>query len=122
MLREVARDQFEASSPQDVRAEIVRVLDSGGWAFAQDHQFETAGESGDAGESGGPGRAAVVDFWLPVGGEGAGLGIVLSQSILNDEEALRVAAQGEAASAAANGPSFVVLVVNGYLAETSRRL
>ncbi|MFJ9917790.1 hypothetical protein ACIRSF_00670 [Streptomyces rubiginosohelvolus] len=118
MIREVARDQFEASSPQDVRAEIVRVLDSGGWAFELNHRFETAGESGDSGSSGGPREpGTAVDFWLPVGGEGAGLGIVLSQSILNDEEALRVAAQGEAASAAASGPSFVVLVVNGYLAE-----
>ncbi|MFD4237476.1 hypothetical protein [Streptomyces sp. NPDC058542] len=118
MIREVARDQFEASSPQDVRAEIVRVLDSGGWAFELNHRFETAGESGDSGSSGGPREpGAAVDFWLPVGGEGAGLGIVLSQSILNDEEALRVAGQGEAASAAASGPSFVVLVVNGYLAE-----
>ncbi|QNP61476.1 hypothetical protein [Streptomyces genisteinicus] len=116
MVREVARDQFEASSPQDVRAEIVRVLDSGGWAFEQDHRFGTADETGDL-EVPGRARAGRVDFWLPVGGEGAGLGIVLSQSVLNDEEALRVAAQGAEAAAAANGPSFVVLVVNGYLAE-----
>ncbi|KES09080.1 hypothetical protein BU52_03250 [Streptomyces toyocaensis] len=103
MIREVARDQFEVSSPQDVRAEIVRVLDSGGWAFEPDHRL---------GEDDG----TQVTFWLPVGDNGTGLGVVVTQSILNEEEALRVAQQGEQVLAATTASSFVVLVVNGYLA------
>ncbi|ROO88908.1 hypothetical protein EDD29_6593 [Actinocorallia herbida] len=100
MVREVARDQFELTTGDDVRAETARVLDLAGFAFETGHRFPDGGRA---------------DFWIPVG-ESGGCAILISDSVLQpgDVRALREAAVDLRAG---RQDTAVLLVVNGYLAE-----
>lgn len=103
MVREVAREQFEISAPDDVRADISRVFDGNGWDYARNRKL-------------GEDEATLVDFWLPVGEENAGCAVLISQSMLHEADAESLLLRREAVKAATGQPSFCVLVVNGYLA------
>ncbi|MFG2000880.1 hypothetical protein ACGFNU_17215 [Spirillospora sp. NPDC048911] len=96
MIREAAREQFELTSRDDVRAEIARVLDRGGWLFEADHVTD------------GNVRA---DFWVPHGD--GGCAILITDSVLTRPEANVLA---ERARRLGSVPGRgVLLVVNGYL-------
>ncbi|RUP68117.1 hypothetical protein SSPNP10_11845 [Streptomyces sp. NP10] len=103
MVREVARQQFEVTTPDDVRADIARILDSNGWAFEQSKSI-TGGDN------------LTADYWIPVGTEGAGCIIQITQSILNDKEAERLTSAVQRVQLDGNKIS-TLLVINGYLAE-----
>jgi Cdc6-like AAA superfamily ATPase len=104
MLREVAREQFELSSPADVENAVIRVIDSHGWRLERD---KTVADG------------VPLDFWLPIGGDGAACAVLLSRSILRDEEAEQLQKKGVALAAAV--PTILtLLVVNGHVAEKLR--
>ncbi|GAA2610438.1 hypothetical protein SMC26_24560 [Actinomadura fulvescens] len=100
MIREAAREQFELTSRDDVRAEVTRVLDRGGWLF-------------EAGHVSGDGVRA--DFWVPQGDGGAGCAILITDSVLTRPEANVLAERARRLRAGAG--RGVLLVVNGYLAD-----
>jgi hypothetical protein len=98
MVRQVAREA-DFGSPREVRAEIRRVLVADGWPYVRDHPVGPEGQR--------------VDYWVPVGGTGAGCAVVLSEAVLNkpDAEAL-----SQRARAIHTLPvSETLLVVVGYL-------
>ncbi|MEV7146688.1 hypothetical protein AB0O05_09395 [Streptomyces sp. NPDC093084] len=103
MVREVARQQFEVSTPDDVRSDVARILDSNGWIFEQSKRLVKK-------------PSFVADYWVPVGEGGAGCAIQITQSVLHAPEADRLA---QAAKSFQQGKANVatVLIVNGYLAE-----
>ncbi|WP_327345017.1 hypothetical protein [Streptomyces europaeiscabiei] len=101
MVREVAREQFEISSPDDIRAEVTRLLDNNGWAFDSAKQL-----SADV----------IVDYWLPVGKTGNGCAIIITQSVLHEHEA-EVLKSSALAISSSSSEVAAFLIVNGYLAE-----
>ncbi|UZI31677.1 hypothetical protein [Streptomyces sp. VB1] len=103
MVREVARQQFEVTTPDDVRADIARILDSNGWVFEQAKLVVG-------------GADFIADYWIPVGNEGAGCIIQITQSILNKKEAERLIRAVKRVQLDGSNIS-TLLVVNGYLAE-----
>ncbi|MGW4757282.1 hypothetical protein [Streptomyces chartreusis] len=106
MLREVAREQFEISSPDDIRSEVTRLLDSSGWTFELGKQLSED-------------PPLVVDYWLPVGQAGSGCAVLITQSVLHEHEADLLVAAGQEMQA--SQPAIAaILVINGYLAETFR--
>ncbi|MFH9891339.1 hypothetical protein ACH4OQ_21530 [Streptomyces luteogriseus] len=108
MLREVAREQFEISSPDDVRSEITRVLDINGWEFELNKQLIQD-------------PTTVADYWLPVGQVGSGCAVIITQSVLHEHEAELLVSAGEA-MLSSDPAVAAVLVINGYLAESLRDL
>lgn len=106
MVREVARDQFEISSPDDIRSDITRILDSNGWAFESPKTLRDE-------------PRVTVDYWLPVGQSGSGCAIQITQSVLHEHEA-QVLVESAKSIESVNPNIFVILVVNGYLAEPLR--
>ncbi|WP_446039344.1 hypothetical protein [Streptomyces sp. SID1121] len=106
LLREVAREQFEISSPDDIRSEITRILDSNGW------NFEVAKEVAED-------PSVVVDYWLPVGQAGSGCAVIVTQSILHEHEAEVLVASGSV-MLVKEPPIAAILIINGYLAESLR--
>jgi type II secretory pathway predicted ATPase ExeA len=111
MIRETAREQFEVVTKEDVTIELAHVIDSNGWAFEQDKVFGKGEET------------THVDFWLPVGEDGSGCVVMITQSLLHPQEVAELVARlhlvndtVRASSAQAEG----LLVVNGYLAENLR--
>ncbi|WP_405886994.1 hypothetical protein OG739_20205 [Streptomyces longwoodensis] len=103
MVRQVAREQFEVSSPDDVRSEVARILDSNGWAFESPRQITDD-------------PLVVVDYWLPVGQNGGGCAILITQSVLHENEARELVLSARAIHSK-NSSIPMILVVNGYLAE-----
>ncbi|MGW3105274.1 hypothetical protein [Streptomyces sp. NPDC001100] len=102
MVREVARQQFEVSTPDDVRSDVARILDSNGWVFEQSKSLRKK-------------PAFVADYWVGVG-DHAGCAIQITQSVLHAPEADRLA--NAAKSLQREGANVAtVLIVNGYLAE-----
>ncbi|RKN15671.1 hypothetical protein D7147_24670 [Micromonospora musae] len=107
IVREVAREQFELVSQDDLRGDIVRVLNRNGWRF-ETNITVTTGKS-----------KRKVDYWIPVGD--GGCAILLTQSVLQKADATNLAAislgseKGQAPS-----PIKTLLVVNGYLSEEFR--
>ncbi|QXJ25551.1 hypothetical protein AGRA3207_007062 [Actinomadura graeca] len=103
MIREVAREQFELTSRDDVRAAIARVLDAGGWLFETDHA---------------PGgrRDARADFWVPEGEDGSGCAVLLSDSVLYEQQVDGLARRAEAIRGDDTARA-VLIVVNGHLAD-----
>ncbi|MEV5176115.1 hypothetical protein AB0L10_34650 [Streptomyces flaveolus] len=104
MVREVARQQFEVSTPDDVRFDVARILDSHGWVFEQSKRLIKEKPS------------FVADYWLPVGEEGAGCAVLITRSILHAPEAARLAQAAKSLHRAKTNVASV-LIVNGYLAE-----
>jgi Cdc6-like AAA superfamily ATPase len=103
MVREVARQQFEVSTPDDVLSDVARILDSNGLIFERSKRMSKK-------------PSFIADYWLPVGGEDAGCAIKITQSVLHAPEAERLA-QAAGAFQKGRGNVATVLIVNGYLAE-----
>jgi hypothetical protein len=107
MLREIAREQFESASTEDITAELTHLIEARGWLYEKD---KVLGSS----ESKQP-----VDYWLPVGEDGAGIAVFLSRSLLQEEEVQALATQAaKVAKKDTSGAAIeTVLVINGYLAD-----
>ncbi|MFE9094336.1 hypothetical protein [Streptomyces sp. NPDC007264] len=103
MVREVAREQFEVSTPDDVRSEVSRILDANGWVFEQAKRLVED-------------PAVTADYWLPVGQDGAGCAIMITRSVLHEPEAERLADSARRIRREKTNVE-AVLIVNGYLAE-----
>nr|WP_276515368.1 BREX system ATP-binding domain-containing protein [Actinomadura coerulea] len=104
MIREAARDQFQLATRDDVRAEIARVLDLGGWPF----EAQAAPK----------GTGVRADFWVVHGEDGGGCAVLIADSLLGPKDASALAAQVEKVKAGREDRA-ALLVVNGYLAETA---
>jgi hypothetical protein len=101
LVSKVARRGSPGGGAQRVRVEIGEILLQEGWP-AERHQV-----LGDP-----PG--VPVDFWIPVGGKGAGCAVVVTDSVLEKRQAAQLAAQLRAIRSSAQGRA-VLLVVVGYL-------
>ncbi|TMQ91030.1 hypothetical protein ETD83_32775 [Actinomadura soli] len=104
VIREVAREQFQLATQDDVRSEIARVLDLGGWLF----QAQAAPK----------GTKARADFWVVHGEDGGGCAVLIADSVLGQKDASVLAKQVEKVKDGREDRA-VLLVVNGYLAETA---
>lgn len=104
IVREVAREQFELVSMEELRSAVVRVLDRSGLTFEMEKSF-------------GSGRARVVsDFWVPA--SDSGCAIMLAQSVLQAADSDRLRKAGLLVRQPKTGaPRSILLVVNGYLSE-----
>lgn len=101
MVSKAAREQFEFLTADDMRAEVRRVLDIRGWPINQDHMPGQAHESR-------------IDYWVPVGSEEAGCAVLLTDSVLYDDDVNVLARRVQAVNAAVP-TARILLVVNGYL-------
>lgn len=108
LLREIAREQFELTSLEDVSLEITRTIESRGW------RYETAKAA--ASDTKGQSKA---DFWLPVGEAGAGIALVVTRSLLHEADIKPVETLSQRFKARSNAktPVEVLAVVNGYVAD-----
>lgn len=105
IVRESAKDQFELITSESIRSEVRRVLDLSGWAFQQDQALGRKGHR-------------KIDFWLPIGSDGAGCAVIVTSSILHAPDAKRLAELARAVVQAGRGAiRHTILVVNGHLAE-----
>jgi Cdc6-like AAA superfamily ATPase len=109
MLRQIARDQFESTRPEDVATETTQLLDARGLIHERGKIIKAKKEQ------------RRVDFWLPVGTEGSGIAIWITRSILQPTDVKEVT-QALAVLRESNPSSKAetVLIVNGYLAENLR--
>ncbi|GAB2960404.1 hypothetical protein GCM10027280_56540 [Micromonospora polyrhachis] len=73
MVRQVARDVYDAGNAQDAHADIRQVL------VAEGREYWTAHLLGDT-------RETEVDYWLPVGGPDRGCAVLLTESLLYDAD------------------------------------
>ncbi|GAB3139391.1 hypothetical protein GCM10027290_08500 [Micromonospora sonneratiae] len=73
MVRQVARDIYDAGNAQDAHADIRQVL------VAENREYWSAYLLGDA-------RNTQVDYWLPVGSPDRGCAVLLTESLLHDED------------------------------------
>lgn len=107
-IRQVARYRIPNGGAERARSDIEEILMEQGWP-ADRHRL-LGGESG-----------APVDFWIPAGGSGSGCAVLVSDSILEDEEARHLAGQ---AAAVVTGSSrrTAILVIGGYLPDRQRQL
>ncbi|MEU8337866.1 hypothetical protein [Micromonospora tulbaghiae] len=107
IVREVAREQFELVSQDDLRGDIVRVLTRNGWRFETSRALTTGKNKKRA------------DYWIPVGDGGCAL--FLTQSILQKADATNLTA-GSLKPENDQGSSSIktLLIVNGYLSEEFR--
>ncbi|MEY9887510.1 Cdc6-like AAA superfamily ATPase [Catenulispora sp. MAP5-51] len=103
MVREAAREQFELTSRDDVRAETARICDANGWQFIQDHSLDPSIPS--------------VDFWLPVGDDGNGVALTVSSSILYQREVEELQQRVQASVGGASQTRTLLLIVNGHIAD-----
>lgn len=101
-LREVAREQFESVPQKDAATEVARILDSNGWRFDRDKRLDDG---------------HVLDFWIPVGSEQAGLIVMLSRSVLHENESQDLIAPLVEWQDRRAELVLSILIVNGYLAE-----
>ncbi|MFC4018947.1 hypothetical protein ACFOW4_13480 [Micromonospora sp. GCM10011542] len=107
IVREVAREQFELVSQDDLRGDIVRVLNRNGWRFETNSAL-AFGKS-----------KKKVDYWIPVGH--GGCAIFLAQSILQKADvASLVPVLSRAEKDQSPLPIKTLLIVNGYLGEEFR--
>jgi Cdc6-like AAA superfamily ATPase len=72
MVRDVVRTQFNIAASKSVRREIRHTLDASGWDYLLDH---AAGRPSTS-----------VDYWVLIGDRGARCAIVLTDSVLNDDD------------------------------------
>jgi hypothetical protein len=114
MIREVARDQFEVSSIEDVHSEIARVISQRGWLFERGKVYNKKTRRKE--------QQVTCDFWLPLGNEGAGICIFLSRSVIQKADVQRLASDVALISENLKPRAKILslLVVNGYLAENLR--
>jgi hypothetical protein len=107
MLREIAREQFESTRTEDIDAELSRAIEARGWLVEKNKTFESDKSKQQ------------VDFWLPVGEEGAGIALWITRSILQEQEVQALAQRAAAVTQKDDTGIKVntVLVVNGHLAD-----
>jgi len=104
MLREVAREQFELASPEDIESALTRTIDSRGWRVERDIK-----------------RSGItVDFWLPVGEAGDGCAVLVSRSVLQAQEAEKLRDAAIALQGGRNDTVLAMLVVNGHVSDAVR--
>lgn len=110
MLREIARDQFESTKTEDVTAEISRLIEARGWLYEKGKVFGTKKSK------------RTVDFWLPIGEEGAGIALWVTRSVLQESDVSDLVKRiSTVASKDDSGVKVdTVLVINGYLADNLR--
>ena len=113
LVREIAKEQYETFTEDTVREELVRIFDRRGWQFEPNRHVEN-----DKRKKGG--RA---DFWLPsgTGDDPPGCAVILTASVLDQEEAKRLS--NRAKTLASADPSVSVFaVVNGRVADTAQEI
>jgi hypothetical protein len=105
MVRNVAREQFEATSTEEVEASIARLLDSRGWLYEEEKRVANKK------------RTERVDYWIPAagGGEG-GTAILLSGPLLDASVLRRLERRADVIRAStADSLVYILVVVNGFL-------
>jgi hypothetical protein len=106
LIRQVAKENYETSNREDVSRDLVSMFDRRGWLFERDKRLAKS-------------KGGVVDFWLPVGREGSGCAVVLTDSLLDESEGrqLGVRASQISGSGKAQNSIQVMAVVNGRISE-----
>ncbi len=106
LVREVAKEQYETSSADDVANDLVGIFDRHGWLFERQKALTKA-------------KGGRVEFWLPYGTDGAGSGVLITESILDDAEARRLVSRVKAIAKASpeENPIQVFVAVNGRVAD-----
>lgn len=102
MVRGVARAQFQTVTRDDLRSEVHRILDSGGWRFTADHRLGRMPQ-------------IVTDFWIPVSDEGAGCAVLVTDSVLQAGDVTELTRRARIVRAS-DTPREVLLAVNGEIA------
>jgi Cdc6-like AAA superfamily ATPase len=103
VVEQVARDElYLYTTDHEVREAVVAVLKRNGWRYQVDHRLTDDPSS-------------KVDYWIGTGGSERGYGVVVSGSVLNDEDVASLAAVASAIAAARGGEKGALLVVNGFL-------
>jgi Cdc6-like AAA superfamily ATPase len=102
----VARYRAPDSDPERVRDDIAELMIEQGWLADSKRVLTDV-----------PGEMA--DFWIPFGDRGGGCAVLLSVSVLTDEQAQRLANRVTAITSA-GADRAVVLVIGGYLTSEQR--
>ena len=108
VVNAVARTRSPGGGMEMARSEIAELLFEQGWPADRRRVL------------GGP-LEVTADFWIPVGEEGRGCAILISDSILEETQARHLGEQFAAITSAASGPALI-LVVSGYLPAKLRQL
>jgi Cdc6-like AAA superfamily ATPase len=113
IVDKIARNElYLPRTDQTVRDEVREVLVRNGWPFRASYQVGTS-------------TLTLVDYWIEPTGAEAGYGVIVTGSVIGDEDVAKLRDQAHAITAARRGGqgSGTVLVVNGYLpADLSDRL
>ncbi len=104
----VARYRVLNSAVEQVRSDVADILAQQDW---QADRYHVMGEPADA----------TVDFWLPAGEHGGGCAIILSDSVLEEQQAERLA-EHLTAIKSASAERALILVVAGYLPAAHRQV
>jgi hypothetical protein len=109
LVREAARARFAGDNADMVRGEVDMLLRDEGWEVHRDQVLAGSADSR-------------VDFWIPAGEKDSGGGIIISDVILQEQEAAALEKRARAIQSSAPHRE-VLLVVSGYLsAELEPRL
>ena len=112
LVREVAKEQFETFSIDDIANDLIGIFDRNGWLFERQKQLTKT-------------KTSRVDFWLPIATDGAGCAVVLTKSILDQAEARKFANRATTiakVSPEEGSPIEIFVVVNGRIADEASDL
>lgn len=101
MVREVARTHTNVLSTDDIRAKVARSLGKEGWEHSTNHLL-------------GSSALTWVDEWVYSGDRGSGSGIIVTDSVLDNDDVDKLNQRARAIQGAAPGTQ-TVLIVNGYI-------
>lgn len=105
IVREAAREQFEIISEEDLRRDVIRVINRNGWRYEENRI------------SSDPKRR--IDYWIPV--KGGGCAITLAKSVLLPADAKNVSKRAAVTVDSIDKRNIRrVLVINGYLGDEYR--
>ena len=107
-VRQVARYRVPNGGVERVRSDAAEILTEQGW-HADRHRVL------------GSLPGVVADFWIPLHEGGAGCAILISESVLEDDEARRLAERA-AAVTSSRAERAVILVIAGYLPAAQRQM
>lgn len=102
IVRRAARRQFGSLSAEDIEAVVRSVLDANGWNYLHKHAL---GDGGDA----------VADFWVTFQDRAGGCAVLVTDSVLDDEDVAAVTRRGFAVRQAV-ADAKVILAVSGIVA------
>lgn len=105
-IRLIARQQVPVNDAERVRDHITDLLHEQGWLVDRHRVL-------------GPVAEATADFWIPMGEHGGGCAVLVSDSVLEDQQAQRVVGQASAIMSAGQD-RVVIVVIAGYLAPSQR--